>query len=284
MTATTRLAIPAQSNPVDLSSGQPQLGHSRQHTGPLGIVFRSIGQGRNRNLVLGIGSMLSRQSCQSPARPQLDQDSIGVSVVVLITPHFQNRIGKPHRLSQMLRPVLRVGRLLVTHPITRNGREDRNLGRRQFELADELCKRIDDLVHHRRVESVRSMQVATYDLLRFEFGLEFCDLIIWPGHDTQARSVVRTDRHIAPQHRLDFGACEANTHHAAARQSLHCATSFGDHFQTVFQRENACGTRRSKFADRMAHQCFWPNAPSQPDLGQRISEREQCRLCELSVA
>ena len=184
MTATTRLAIPAQSNPVDLSSGQPQLGHSGQHTGPLGIVFRRIGQGRNRNLVLGVGGMLPGQSRQSPARPQLDQDSIGVSVFVLITPHFQNRIGKPHRLSQMLRPVLRVGRLLVTHPITRNGRENRNLRRRQFELADELCKRSDNLVHHRRVESVRSMQVATYDLLRFEFGLEFCDLIIWPGYDT----------------------------------------------------------------------------------------------------
>ena len=109
--------------------------------------------------------------------------------------------------------------------------------------------------------------MSAHDFVGFELFLQVGNLNIRAGDNTQLRSVVATDGHVAPQHWFDGLARQTNAHHAAAWQLFHGATAFGDHFQAIFKAKHARHTCGSEFADRMSHHILGINAPRQPYLG-----------------
>ena len=90
--------------------------------------------------------MLHRKRRKRTARSEFDQNSSWIAIFVV--PDTSRRFRETNGLAKMIRPVVVILSLLIRHPLTSDGRQNRKVGRRKLELFHELCIRLNNLFHH----------------------------------------------------------------------------------------------------------------------------------------
>ena len=142
-----------EGTPVDLDSGSPEFPERFEGVGVVAARFLDVAAG-GKGEVSGFAiERLAHDTGEGRAGPDFEEE-----LLRLLRPERGDGPMEAHRLSEVFRPVERIGRLLSGQPCAGDSGKDRNAGAAQLDVREfggELC---DDRIHHPRVEGVPGLQ------------------------------------------------------------------------------------------------------------------------------
>ena len=194
------------------------------------------------------------------------------------------RIGEPHGRAQMLRPVIRIGRLLVGHPFSGDARHDRQRRSVKFHAAHGLGEQREHRPDHRRMEGVRGREAARGDVAFVKNRLDFFDRVERAGQDAELRRVDRRDVHAAGAKLARLGLGKPRGEHRAAGLFLHEPGACRDEARGVLGRKNTRERGGGELADAVAEQRERLHAERKPQFSERVIHRENRGLREARLA
>ena len=127
--------------------------------------------------------MLPRESAQDIPWANFQQNG------ARILAQLRDASRKLHGLAEMPSPVGWVRRFLRRDPLAGDAGNVGNVRRVQMHLRNTRGKRLNERIHHGRMEGVRSDEPATGNAFAAQFLLKFFQRVEWPGDDAQARCV-----------------------------------------------------------------------------------------------
>src|SRR5258708_34213484 len=89
----------------------------------------------------------------------------------------------------MPRPIGGIGSFTIGYPVSRDAGKIRQLRRGEANLAHFRGEWFEDRIHHRGVESVRSVQTAVDNIAAREFVFQLSDIPGWASDDAERGGV-----------------------------------------------------------------------------------------------
>ena len=260
-----------ESSRIQRHAAAPQLARGLQQGRALRI--RRVGQAGHRdNALARRAELLARQRGQRMARPHFQQHARGC------VEHLRQRSGETHRDAQMSRPVFDRTGLAGVEPVAQRGRHQRQLRTAQFDGGKRRAERFQHRLHHRRMEGVRGLQQARGDAVGLQRRAEILDRVARTGHHAGARRVLRRQRQIFRQARLQRIQRQSHRQHRARRLRLHQFATPRDQRDRVAQAEHTGQRGRHELAHAVADHRRRPEAQAHPPLRQRVLDGERRRL------
>jgi hypothetical protein len=124
------------------------------------------------------------------------------------------------------------------------------------------------------------VEAAVSDPLRRKTPFEIGDRCHRASDHGPPRLVDRGQREIGAEEREDRRLGEVDREHSARRHLLHEPAAQGDEAETVLEGEDTGQAGGDVFADAVPQQGGGRDPLVDPELGERIFEGEERRLCE----
>ena len=177
--------VRAETRPRHRQARQPEPAQRVEHRRLIKRFLFRVTQRSDDHLIRAGGRMLPRQRRQRLSWTDLQEDS-------LLSPRqFSQAVGEAHRLAQMRRPVIRIGRLRRRDPLAGEVRHVGNLRGGQRRLPDLGHEHVQHRLHHFRMKRVRCLKPAAGRVSLVEFLFQHFDGIERSGGDAQRRPVDR---------------------------------------------------------------------------------------------
>ena len=216
--------------------------------------------------------MLARERAERLPRSDFEQRGLGFAQ------QRRDAIAEAHGMTDVLRPVPRIRRLVVGDPRARHVGDERDLGRAQLGRLHGLLERREGRLHHVGVEGVRGVQGPARDVIGLQAFLQCLHGRVRPAYDAHRRRVDDGHRHLAVQIGLDFLFGGADREHGPRLHGLHEPPALDDERERITQRHDAREARGHIFADAVPDHGRRLDALRLPPLRRRILDDEEGRL------
>src|SRR5258708_17268283 len=183
----------------------------------------------------------------------------------------------------MPRPIGGIGSFTIGYPVSRDAGKIRQLRRGEANLAHFRGEWFEDRIHHRGVESVRSVQTAVDNIAAREFVFQLSDIPGWASDDAERGRVDSGYREALVEQWPNFGLVHAHTEHRTSRERLHHTAPRSDKLQSIGKSEDSGEAGGDKFANAVADHVARFDAPGDPEFGECVFDGKDCRLREDSL-
>ena len=198
--------------PIHRHACEPETGQGRGDR----ILFARVFRNRMDEVVMRLfRPVLPRELRERLSRARLEERVAGM------LQQRARRVCKAHGRAQMIRPILRVGRLLGGEPLAGDTRENRDRRRVKRDAAHRFRERCDDRIDHRRVEGVRSREPPRRDCPLVKLAFERLDGVERSREHAELGRIDRGNRDPAIREEFRrFRFSQPRGEHRARRQFL----------------------------------------------------------------